>query len=263
LRKDFEKIVSSTQAINNLIVVDTSTNGVLTSKICSDVKNILKHLRTRFEVGVSIDGIREVHNEIRGVDSFDKAMKTFFKLRDYSKKNRHLGVHVNHTLSNKNSRTFKQFLNNIARSGVELQEISIDVVRKSPFFGNFCKKTDSKRIVNSINHFLTLNKKITGKRNLLRRRYLKELRDYLTYSKRSSCFAGFSSVYVDAVGNVFPCTHLNQRLGSLRSNAYDLNRVFFSKNSKTWRRDNSDCRACLSGCEGITSIITSLPKTLF
>lgn len=262
LRKDFSEIVLESQKIKNLIFVDTSTNGILSEKIVSDVKRILPKLKTNFEVGVSIDGTENIHNKLRGTACFKSSMKTFSELNTLSEENSLFGVHINHTLSPENISHFSEFIDFLEESNIPLHKVSFDVVRSSGFFNNSDKEYDSKIFIDTVENLIKQSKAKFDKRVILRRTYLKELKKFLEKNKILSCFAGFSSVYINSEGKVFPCTFVGSSLGDLRKSDYSLNKIFYSSDFVNWRNINKTCRKCLSGCEGITSIISSFPEVL-
>lgn len=56
------------------------TNGFFTEKIISQAKKI-KELNVDISINVSIDGFKDLHNKIRGIDCWDNAIDTFKQLR--------------------------------------------------------------------------------------------------------------------------------------------------------------------------------------
>ena len=79
-----------------------STNGALTDVIYSRVSEILE-IAPSLSVVVSIDGIRGVHNEIRGVRNvFRKAVETINQLVELRKEKRGLTLGINMTITPSN-----------------------------------------------------------------------------------------------------------------------------------------------------------------
>jgi MoaA/NifB/PqqE/SkfB family radical SAM enzyme len=96
-------------------------------------------------------------------------------------------------------------------------------------------------------------------RKWLREIYIKQMIYYSQTGKRVPCAAGVASVYIDPYGDVYGCSQLKILLGNIRSNI--LQEILNSSEMKNWLKQFSfSCKKCLSGCEGITSIIQNLIK---
>ena len=82
-RTDFYDIVKEIKANSpDIYAIHTTTNGYTTQNIVSIVKKVLTLGIPRFVVSISIDGLEEKHQEIRGVpNAFKHAMETFRQLR--------------------------------------------------------------------------------------------------------------------------------------------------------------------------------------
>ena len=81
LRKDIDEIFGIIiSECKNLHLLHFPTHGFFTEKVCSSVKDIIGKFKGRLVVTVSLDGPREVHNAVRGIDSWERAVATFRKL---------------------------------------------------------------------------------------------------------------------------------------------------------------------------------------
>ncbi len=96
LRQDIVDISESIYRNNEPDIINIPTNGILTARIEESVREILDICKkTRIVVNLSLDGIGEDHDIIRGAKSFDKLLDTFERLshlRD-SYCNFTLGIH--------------------------------------------------------------------------------------------------------------------------------------------------------------------------
>ncbi|MBU0614759.1 MAG: radical SAM protein, partial [Nanoarchaeota archaeon] len=82
LRKDLTGIISSYCDNTKTQEVSIPTNGLLKEKIVSDCKTILnKYPKVILNIVISLDGPKESHNKIRGVDCYDKAIETFNEIK--------------------------------------------------------------------------------------------------------------------------------------------------------------------------------------
>ena len=123
LRRDFHDIViTASERMNSLLIIDTSTNGLLPKEIVKQCKKILDNINCRFEVGVSIDGIESVHDKLRGVkNGWQRALKTYQNLKLLESDN--FGVHVNHVLNPENIRSFDVFLDQMKKKNIGIDDI--------------------------------------------------------------------------------------------------------------------------------------------
>lgn len=78
LRDDLPDLVALfAESCPGLERIAFSTNGMLTDRVSSAVKEVLERVRVPIDVTVSLDGVGEVHDRIRGVDgAFDRVMAT-------------------------------------------------------------------------------------------------------------------------------------------------------------------------------------------
>jgi len=89
LRSDFIEIIKAIfKNCPNLYLLDFPTNGFFPVSIFKNVKEILKLKPPKLLVTISIDGPRQLHDELRGVaGSWEKALETFKRLRTIRNKN--------------------------------------------------------------------------------------------------------------------------------------------------------------------------------
>jgi MoaA/NifB/PqqE/SkfB family radical SAM enzyme len=258
LRRDFCHIVVRSQQIKGLVLVDTSTNGFLTNNIVAQCKEVCSNLNSRFEVGVSIDGLPKIHDDMRGVKgSFRRAVKTYFKLVDLFSSYEKAHVHINHYLSPRNTGTFREFLDLLWDKGVSSNDLSVDVFRQSHFFKNKEERMDYDKVVENLKFYCS-SVNGGGYRIFLRKKFAKLLISFIKEQRRIPCSAGKSSLFVDPRGYVYPCSGWKEPLFNIRESVDLLNHP----NTMEWRSSH-DCRACFSGCEGVSSIIHDLPFSFF
>jgi len=266
LREDLPEILEyASEKIGSLIIIDTSTNGLLTDRILEQVKRILENVDCKFVVGVSIDGPSGIHTKSRGVfDSWNRSMATYLELRKLKKRFSNFDVHINHFLSPINVDHFDRFVEELNEKGINFDEVSIEVARVSPVFMNegtpleFDKNKIIEILKKAENMYSSFKQDTRIK---LRKKYASEMIDYINSNKRKiPCAAGQSSVFIDPYGNVSPCGQLNVQVGNIKQN--NMKTILESDAMKEWMKKFKNCQLCLSGCEGITSIVQNLPFSL-
>lgn len=84
MRKELTQIVDIFAKNNNLVTVDIPTNALLTKRIVEVAETILEaHPHILLTLGISIDGLEETHDRLRGVPgNFRKALATIEALTD-------------------------------------------------------------------------------------------------------------------------------------------------------------------------------------
>jgi len=98
------------------------TNGILTDKVVSDCVE-MNTTAKRFKVGISLDGFRDTHNRMRGIDCFDKAIKTIKELKKHDIK-----VSISTTVSEENVGEIRK-LNDYVLNDLKVDMQKFNVIR--------------------------------------------------------------------------------------------------------------------------------------
>ena len=81
LRNDLEEIYKLFCDNNKIEDLNLPTNGVLTDVIYEKTKNMLNSRKIKnFNIVLSLDGTKDIHNEIRGINCYDNVFNTYNKL---------------------------------------------------------------------------------------------------------------------------------------------------------------------------------------
>jgi len=249
LRNDFVEICKSAYGNCRPKIINIPTNGLLFDKIPESVEEIVKSCpKTQIVVNLSIDGIGERHDIIRGVKgNFNKAMKTYEALRSLNYKNFNLGVHT--VISKFNVENIPEiyelakklradsFITEIAEERVELDTMGADI---TPSIEDYSTAIDflSERIRKY--KFSGLSK-ITQAFRLqyydLVKRTLRERRQVIP------CYAGIASCQISPDGDVWACCIKAKSMGNLRDVDYDFKKIWFSEKANEIRKSikNKEC----------------------
>jgi MoaA/NifB/PqqE/SkfB family radical SAM enzyme len=250
LRKDLTSIVENLCQICQPKIMTIPTNGLLSKKIMVDVKKMVENNpKTRFIINLSLDGVGEKHDEIRGVKgNFEAAMVTFSALKNLKHTNFTLGVHT--VISQKNVEHVPQLTNfvldklkpdsyvtEVAENRVELGTMGIkitpsleDYKEAIDYLGEKVKKEKLKgfskltRAFRSIYYDLVV-KILEGKTQVI------------------SCYAGIVSAQIAPNGDVWPCCVRADVLGNLRQENYNFPKIWFSQKAAKVRKSikNKKC----------------------
>lgn len=240
LRKDLPQVVRTFCTISNVAKCSIITNGMLTERIVEMSDKILSENKyTSFRICVSIDGVKEVHNKVRGVEkSYDNALKTFFELKQLKNNYKNLHVDINTTVSKFNYDRFLEFAKYV-------NEVLDPDHHTTTITRGITKEKDAaeiplqaiKEIYNYIKSRDKHHEKIEHKLiNKLRETMYTEIERVFVENKfKYYCTAGKKFIVVYQDGNVAPCEILNTihpdqnaTLGNLKD--YDFNCVALLKN---------------------------------
>jgi len=236
LRDDLVDIVDCFDRNNNLSVVAIPTNCLSVDKTLLKTEEILKNFRGRVKIGLSLDGIGETHDRIRGVKgNFDRFLEVYQGLAELKKKYSKLRLRICSVILNVNIdkipemiRYVKQELPAIDYHGLELLRGDYNqgkVKEVSP--GEFLKIIELIERENKDDK--NFYKRVASP--IIQRLFLDILK-----SNKQVIPCRVSSFYpvIDALGDVYPCENRN-KIGNLRDHDYDLNKIWQSKEAKQVR----------------------------
>ncbi len=263
LRKDLPDITKSIKKnVGNLVMLHYPTNGFLTGKIVEMTEEITSLNFNNLVITVSLDGKKDIHNEIRGSEkSFDRCIETYKEL----KKNKHLKVYLGCTLSPFNINHFGNFIEELKDyiPNLKYSDIHLNIYHYSEnLYSNEPMYFDKKKIISLIDDFITKKGfKLFNPISLLEYTYMKNIKNYLLSNRTPfNCKSGKISCFVDPIGNVYPCTGYNVILGNLRDNDYKLLKILTSEISILLNKKiaNGKCPHCWTPCEAYQNILSNL-----
>lgn len=261
LRKDFIDIVKLFSQIPQLYFLITPTNALLPNLIFERVKDVLKFFKKRYAVAVSLDGPERIHDKIRGVKgSWKKSIETYKKLKTLEEKYNNFKVYFGYTISPHNVGYFRKTLKEIKQFIPETKatDFNINLFHISDlFYLNADQKIPKKYFNEAVKELDTILKmrkkeKIFDPIFLIENKYLELGKKYLKTKKIPiSCNIFNLSCFIDPMGNVYPCTNFNKKLGNLRDFDYDLKSILMSNLAKEVKNEikKGRCPQCWTPCE--------------
>ena len=267
LRSDLTEII---ETIHNLIPNCNfwfATNGLLPKRVKSILEAICSSCNCKIGVGVSLDGSRDIHDLLRGIKgAYDKAIKTIEYLVDLKADYSNLIIACSYTLTPINFQEVDHIINichnyniNLTFRPVNISPIYYKNIEIKKWIESELNKKLNKNNKNSnsidsslkeIESFLMKSKKSFYEK-ILDLCFLKGCKDYIENpsNRRLSCYAGFTSFFLDPYGNVYPCIALEKRLGNLREQ--EFKDIWYSKEAFKARRmvKKLQCPKCWVECE--------------
>jgi MoaA/NifB/PqqE/SkfB family radical SAM enzyme len=252
LRDDLSEIIGTIIRSNKRISVIIATNGMLPRKIARSTEDLAESFsHNDISIAVSLDGLDDVHDYMRGVEgAFKKACETISLLQSLRENHRNLRVGGSMTITEDNYTRIVptwQFLNNMGVS-----EFSCRPMHVSEHFYQLKEATmimDSEMIGTIEKQLNSLPKTAKSFFDQKTPTYLRSPDELIV-----PCFAGFHSAFLDPYGNVYPCIYYNYSLGNLKEKSFS--EIWGSDTVKTCRSNikSGRCPKCWSECVSWLSI---------
>jgi len=217
-------------------IMTIATNGITTNKIVSCTKKILNFCpNLKLVINLSLDGIGEQHDRIRGIKgNFRATLNSFKELKKI--KNSRLIVGFNTVVSRYN-------VKNLPKIYSFIQELNPDsyvaevAENRAKLYNQDLLITPEKGNYQSVLDFLIKNsERKKSKVPEVIRKLRKEFYRYLMSNEKLENFEGIASVYIMSNGEVWVSYSKRFVLGNLRDVNYDLKKLWFSKKAGKFRK---------------------------
>ena len=231
LRDDLEEIILTEHKVLPGARIQLSTNGLLPQRAIDVVKSALKH-NIKIDLGTSIDGIGEKHDEIRGVkgnfEKVDYLLHELIPLRERYGDRLSIGVQM--TLFDLN-------LDSLEEVRAYTRGLNIDLLEgwynESPFYDNIGKNPVNSRLIKAVE---------SQPASTLQERWLRVLKGK---SIKFPCFAMYTFCVLKCNGDIVPCLNLwDVKAGNVRDSS--PSQIWHNQAAKRARRTVKDCQGCLN-----------------
>jgi MoaA/NifB/PqqE/SkfB family radical SAM enzyme len=250
LRKDLGGIISALSDNRELRAIKVVTNGFFTDRTLATWEQILSSRSDKYYgATMSFDGLRELHDHIRGVKGiFDKAIATFKGLKALERRYPNFEVDVNVTVSRFNQDHLSP-LYDYLRDELHAGNVMCTVTRGAPNdprakdidiekYSAFRRKLEDDLSSGSMRGHTRFGRSDTlNAINITQRDRIERMLRESKYI--SPCNAGRLSAVIGSDGQVYACELLNDTLGDLRANDYDLMKVWNSPEAHRLRANIS------------------------
>ncbi|MCL4498893.1 MAG: radical SAM protein [Chloroflexi bacterium] len=256
LRDDLVEIVRVVTERCHRPRIQISSNGLLPERIERQVRAILTETRADLNVGVSIDGIGDTHDQIRGVPGgFERAVETLRRvwaagLRDGG---------INFTISDRNAHELQAVYSLAKEMGVEF---SMTIVHNSEHYfdtqdNHFTARDMLRRQMDCV---LSSELRSANPKRWYRAYYASGLLNYACgRSARYPCDAANGFFFLSPSLDVYPCVVLDGPMGNLGESTFD--HIWSSKQAEAARRKVASCdERCWMGCTAFSVMRRNLPK---
>jgi radical SAM protein with 4Fe4S-binding SPASM domain len=239
LRNDLPEIIERAKSVCSKSRIVIPTNGILTDVITEQMKKIVK-IDPKIAVRVSIDGIGELHDNIRGVkNAYASVINTLKSLKEL--RIRDLGIII--TISDINLREMGKVYEIAKEKKVKF---NCQVAHSSDFYYEKDNRDIGQKDLfkKELNLIISSELKSFNLQGLFKTYYYRGLWNYVNCMPRIyPCNAGSLFFYLSPEGNVYPCIFLDKKMGNLHDDSFDT--IWYSKLAQQVReyvkRCNSNC----------------------
>jgi MoaA/NifB/PqqE/SkfB family radical SAM enzyme len=194
------------------------------------------------ELQLSIDGVGEQHDAVRGKGQWDKLMRTYEALRPMQDRNEGLRIRFNYTFSRKTQDWFEDTWRFVTKE-LENPHFDMVLVRRTTVEDEYWGKVDLEKyrratrllqdqeLAKAGNDTL---KQLLAQRVQVEREIIAEHHD--GHPVMLGCQAGTLTAIVSEKGDVRPCEILDTTFGNLRDHDYDFWRVWRNGEAERHRK---------------------------
>ncbi len=245
LKEGLKDFIAGVFELKNIKLVSINTNGLLTDSITGDCEYILSVINPKkhFSVSISIDGIGDIHDRIRGFPgAFANVENTISRLKILRGRHANFKIRSNTVIQPENINFLNAIKDYWSNHGIE----GAYSLAQDTFYTHSPRKTIPDGVIFSredIEKIKALNPKSKGSEYYLEHNFTRPLH----------CFAGYAAVFIDPLGDVYPCNFLARNeeyaIGNIRHEAID--NIWSSANASFIRAKARNCpyKSCWNGCE--------------
>jgi MoaA/NifB/PqqE/SkfB family radical SAM enzyme len=267
LRDDIDKIARIINEHCNLFTLNIPTNGSMPGKIYKKTRKICELGIEKTGITVSLDGPRELHDKIRGINgAWERSIETFSLLKGLEREFKNFRVFFEFTLSPFNLKYFQKTLKEAKKEvNVNASDFHVTFFHISEhYYANselqkLCETFKTEAFEEMVKVRKMRSKSFSAEK-LLSDIYLALINRELNCPLK--CCALSCSCFIDPYGNVYPCIVLDDLVGNLRENNYELDRIVLSDRAAALREKIGKCKLCWTPCEANQTILANIAKAL-
>jgi len=242
LRDDLAQVVDVFYAQNKPSIILLPTNGLLPETIHETTRVILENCpRSVVTVKLSLDGLEEVHDGLRGVPgAFRKVLTTYRLLAELAEKHDNFELGVNTVFCAANQDKMEEIVQYV--NGLDAVATHTVSLIRGEVHDSSLKAVDMQKYHQAISllesnlksgfgaHYRFRGSNLKSAQDILQRRFIH--RTWIEQKQLVPCHAGRMTLVVTEYGDVYPCESFEGRLGNVRELGYDLRQVLRSADSE-------------------------------
>jgi len=266
LRRDLVEVADVFLRHNRPKVLTIVTNGLTPDRVEDAARRLLARRDDTFiNVSVSLDGLEETHDEVRGVrGNFGKALETLRRLKRLRDENEGLGFSTITTVHSRNAHELEE-LEALIDSEVRPDNRGLNLIRGTPIDPSTLdvdlaayRDTVERKRADVTQGKLPLQQFALTRLNAAKDRvlYREVERVARTGLYRAPCRAGRVGAVMYENGDVAACEILDRKIGNIRDFDLDFGALWFSDAAEKLRSDitRHKCR-CTWECATSTNVL--------
>lgn len=229
LRSDIVEIVKTVKKAVPKTRIIISSNGFATDLILKRMKEIVK-IDPEIGVAISLDGMSEKHNEVRGIEGgFEKSIKTIKGLKTLGVKN----IKIAFTLGDYNYKDFRKVYDLSREMKVEF---TLAVVHSAEnYFGKENKIEKRQFLLDELKWLVKKELSSYQPKRWLRAYFAYGLIEFVKNGKRLlPDYSGEANIFIDSRGVVYPCDISSNKIGELKKTGFEINEKSCMAENSSW-----------------------------
>jgi radical SAM protein with 4Fe4S-binding SPASM domain len=239
LREDIADICLLFNKNNSVQHITIATNCIQSDDIKKATEKILSQCNLNYlRIGISLDGIGEEHDRLRGVEgNYEKVLTTYHYLTKIRKKHTNFGIEISSVLSALNKDTIQTTIDMVKHSFPEIDKHAIVLVRGNTQ-DQSVKNVDLETYQRTIQY---LKQSRTPQANNFIARVFRTVfeinteiiaKQLKTGELDITCVGGQRLIVITPDGQVYPCEALEASMGSLRECDYSIHAILTSEKAR-------------------------------
>jgi MoaA/NifB/PqqE/SkfB family radical SAM enzyme len=263
LRKDIISIIEIAYRHTKMDFLAIPTNGIRYEDIYRSICGILDVYPGNLAINLSIDGVGELHDRIRGVKgNFENVSALYFLLEKLKEKHKRLSIGFNTVLNSMNQDSYAEIFEYVRKHFTRADQHNFEILR-----GDFRNKSISAPSLEFIKRETPNIQRLTGKYSYhksgiyqkflhaAKLHYHNVVLDHLTKRRSLPCYAGSLAGVIDHKGTVYPC-ELYREIGKLSDYEYDFRKLWFSAKADDLRKEIRKTKCtCTHSCFQFVNIL--------
>jgi MoaA/NifB/PqqE/SkfB family radical SAM enzyme len=243
LRDDVPQIIRVLDKSLNRPKIDISTNGLLTDRIIPQMGEI-KKIHARLGVRLSVDGIGERHDQVRGIKgAFDRVMATVKALKEMGFKD----IGIGSVASNYNVDQITNVVKLAKSLNVEFMCCGVAQNSELTFSKSNKPIQNLSELKLQIDYMTREHMKTFKPRNWVRGYIDSGLYSFAYKGHREiHCSAGITFFFLTPNGDVYPDMVINRKFGNILDAPFE--QIWYSPSANKFRADLSDVGNCPNPC---------------
>ncbi len=269
LRRDIVDIVRAFEETSKgLYIVTIPMNSLSNHEMLVDrIKQVLDTGIPRLSITLSLDGYRELHDEIRGVPgNFDKVMDMYRKLRELKRQYPNLFFIFGYTISKFNQGMFEKTYQSVKEQFPEVtyNSFHLNVAQISDSYyqnGELDIRPDRTMLAEEVSSIVNKRRFEVGAIPVVEGAFLKKLIDYIKTDKAPLKSKSLdASLFMDSYGNVYPSIMWSKVIGNVRNTGFDLTPIWKNADADEVRRLIREGKepSSWTACEAYQSLVGNI-----